>query len=159
VNKTIILTREVSRDEKPAVASGVIVLSDGRYIERIVIPRGTPGELMKTSFLKFDDGTESEECFGICFEGSENDRNEILYFKRGQVSAGWKEGYYLVYTGGETEKVRYGDKIYKVTIPSWYRNAWPYLLGVVNSKHAEDRLWHRAIGRRVQWYQKSTEDK
>jgi hypothetical protein len=157
VNKTIILTREVSRDEKPAVASGVIILRDGRYIERIAIPRGTPGELMKTSFLKFDDGTEGE-CLGICFEGSENDSNEILYFKRG-TGPRQKEGYYLVYTGGETEKVRYGDKIYKVTIPRWCRNAWPYLLGVVNSKHAEDRLWHRAIGRRVQWYQKSTEDK
>jgi hypothetical protein len=150
VNETIILTREVPKGEKPVTASGTVLFSDGKYIEKIVIPKGTPGELIKYGPLTFDDGTTAE-CLGICFEASENDINEILYFKPGRPGASWKDGYYLVYTDGETGKVRYGNQMYNVTC---FGNTWPYLLGVADSKYGKDRIFHKAIGRRVQWYEK-----
>jgi hypothetical protein len=151
VDEDILLSCELNTSEVPVVSSGKVIYTNGKRFEEIFIPKNTPGELITVSRLNFG-GTEAE-CFGICFEASKNDRDKILWFRPGNLRNIYVDGYYLINFGAGEGEVKYGDKIYNVTITDEDGNIssnWPYLLFERSDTRKDSNSKHDVGGRKIQ---------
>ncbi|GHV87166.1 hypothetical protein AGMMS50255_4620 [Spirochaetia bacterium] len=152
IDEKILLSRELEPGKSPEVSSGTVVFRNGRNVEEILISKKTPGQLMETVKLKFEDEVEIE-CLGICFESSAKDADKILYFRPGPDHYRDANVYYLVYYGGINGVIQYGDEFYTVSVLRSFLNrsnaAWPYLLGDVVSTKYKENAQRRTVDGRV----------
>jgi hypothetical protein len=130
ISADILLSRSVAATYKaPAVSSGEVVFSNGQYVERILISKDTPGQLLHRTVAYRQDGL-AVELLGICFE---QNRDNIIYFQPVYGFYGFMSDPGTSAAGVQT---KYGRYTYEVFLPE---SAWPYLMGVVNMEYKNDQ--------------------
>jgi hypothetical protein len=113
----------------PSVSAGEVVFSNGQYVERILISKNTPGQLLHKTVAYRQDGL-AVELLGICFE---QNRNNLIYFQPVYGFYGFMNAPGTNVAGVQT---KYGRYIYEVFLPE---SAWPYLMGTVNIEYKDDQ--------------------
>jgi hypothetical protein len=149
VSESILLSRELNTNEVSEVSSGKVTSRNEIRYEEIIISERTRGELITISRLNF--GGIEAECFGICFEASNDDLDKILWFRPGSLKSGLPDGYYLINNGASDGKIKYGDKTYNIKITSGPADSWPYLLfGTIKNSSTRDGSRRKVKGRKIQ---------
>jgi hypothetical protein len=138
VSTKIILTRELTTGEGPAISSGKVSFFKGKRIEQIIITAKTPGVLINKRDGQTENGGDYE-IFDICFE---RDDNKFISFRKDER----RQRYVMGNNGGTWPNTMYGDVEYRITYNGDER---PYLLGHIKSKYRETKKVRRVQGRRV----------